>query len=73
MSAAVAAPAARPEPDVHSGDYQLRNQIRGAYAWEPVPGDSAAERYVGRRAAIRPGGYSLAIPVSLITRSYLAS
>jgi hypothetical protein len=32
----------------YTGDYQLRNQVRGR-------------------------GYSLAIPVSLITRSYLAS
>ena len=51
----------------YTGDYQLRNQIHVAYAW-------------GARRPLAPvapsvGGYcySLAIPVSLITRSYLAS
>jgi len=70
----------------YSGDYQ--QQIRGAYAWGAGPCAMGAEYYVGRgglplrlpltgdrpQASMAPsGGYSLAIPVSLITRSYLAS
>jgi hypothetical protein len=67
----------------YTGDYQQRNQIRGGYAWSDgrrvlrwprrpllrllLTGDRP-------QASVAPsGGYSLAIPVSLITRSYLAS
>jgi hypothetical protein len=32
----------------YTGDYQLRNQIRGAYAWEAGPCAMGAEYYVGR-------------------------
>jgi hypothetical protein len=34
----------------YTGDYQLRNQIRGAYAWGTGPCATGAEYYIG------PGG-----------------
>ena len=68
-SAAVAAPAVG--QNVYAGEYRLRDQIRGAMRGTGLQATGAV-RYVGRDA-IRPGGYSLAIPISLITRSYLAS
>ena len=32
----------------YTGDYQLRNQIRGAYAWGAGPCATGADYYVGR-------------------------
>ena len=32
----------------YTGDYQLRNQIRGAYAWGSGPCAMGADYYVGR-------------------------
>jgi hypothetical protein len=32
----------------YTGDYQLRNEIRGAYAWSAGPCAAGAEYYVGR-------------------------
>ena len=32
----------------YTGDYQLRNQIRGAYAWGAGPCAMGADYYVGR-------------------------
>ena len=32
----------------YTGDYQLGNQIRGAYAWDAGPCAMGAEYYVGR-------------------------
>jgi hypothetical protein len=32
----------------YTGDHQLRNQLRGAYAWDPGSCAMGAEYYVGR-------------------------
>lgn len=34
----------------YTGDYQLRNQVRGAYAWGPGPCAVGAAYYIGRGA-----------------------
>jgi hypothetical protein len=38
----------------YTGDYQLRNQIRGAYAWGPVPVQWALTSMSAAAAAVTP-------------------
>ena len=40
--------ARQPAHSRYTGDYQLRNQIRGAYAWGAGPCAMGADYYVGR-------------------------
>ena len=68
-SAAVAAAAGGQK--VYAGEYRLRDKIRGAMRGGPVSKRQASSAMSAATPSAR--GYSLAIPVSLITRSYLAS
>ena len=71
----------------YAGDYQLRNQLRGAFARSASPcaqgarspiaaataGGTSATEGLAKRSAVGRCFHSLAIPISLITRAYLVS